>query len=299
VHSLRILLADLIDYAGLFPPAALEMSAAVHAFAGAYCDQDAWMLGRCIVPAARLDEFEAALAGLERCLDEDAPWRVSVIAGADPEADLRRIAAFNQLHRDRVVVDAFEQKAPAAIGAAMRSIPPSLTAYFELLPTQTDRLAEIAEHHARAKLRTGGLTADAFPSTASVVAFITACAAHHVSFKATAGLHHALPGVYPFTDEPESPRGPMHGFLNLFLAAAGAFHGWNRDALTALLDETDAMTFRFDERGVNWRGYHLDNAQLAAARTFAVSFGCCSFEEPAREIQALEQGWQRLACPLS
>ena len=49
----------LIDYAGLFPPAALAMDDAVGRYArptGA--GRDAWMLGRFIVPASRLGEFE-------------------------------------------------------------------------------------------------------------------------------------------------------------------------------------------------------------------------------------------------
>jgi len=297
VHSLRILLADLIDYAGLFPPAALDLAATLQAYAAAYCSQDSWRLGRYVLPAPRLEEFEAALAGLERCSEDDAPWRVTVIAGPEPEADLLRIAHFNQRHRDRIVIDAYEQNIPASIADTMRHISPDLTAYFEVPVTQLERVAEVAQHQARAKLRTGGLTPESFPTTSAVLAFLNACATHHVPFKATAGLHHALPGVRPLTYASDSPRGPMHGFLNLFLAAAGVLHGWKPESLTALLEETEPMAFRFDDQGVAWRGYHLDNGQLAMARAFALSFGCCSFEEPVRSMQTLEQLWHRHACP--
>ena len=43
-----------------------------------------------------------------------------------------------------------------------------------------------------AKLRTGGLRAELFPTGAELGAFISACAERAVPFKCTAGLHHAV-----------------------------------------------------------------------------------------------------------
>ena len=39
------------------------------------------------------------------------------------------------------------------------------------------------------------------------------------------GLHHPVRGEYPLTYAPDAPRGVMHGFLNVFLAAAFVWHG--------------------------------------------------------------------------
>jgi hypothetical protein len=58
--SMRALLSRLIDYAGLFPPAKLDMATTISNYARYREGDDAWMLGRLIVPASRLDEFEEA-----------------------------------------------------------------------------------------------------------------------------------------------------------------------------------------------------------------------------------------------
>ena len=60
--SMEALLAQLIDYAGLFPPAKLDMGPTVRNYADYVAGDDAWMLGRLIVPVGRLEEFEAAAA---------------------------------------------------------------------------------------------------------------------------------------------------------------------------------------------------------------------------------------------
>ena len=61
VESLRILLSDAIDYAGLFPPASLDMPAAAENFARYLNCEFRWMLGRFVVPAERLAELEKLL----------------------------------------------------------------------------------------------------------------------------------------------------------------------------------------------------------------------------------------------
>ena len=61
-QSLDILLAQIVDYAGLFPPADLPMDQAVANYAAYRQDPGAWMLGRFVVPVARLDEFAQAAA---------------------------------------------------------------------------------------------------------------------------------------------------------------------------------------------------------------------------------------------
>src|SRR5689334_18488590 len=66
-ETLRILLDRLIDYAGLFPPAALDMTAATRNYAAYREGEYAWILGRFVVPAARKSEVDPAwpLAVLE------------------------------------------------------------------------------------------------------------------------------------------------------------------------------------------------------------------------------------------
>ncbi len=60
--SAGVLLRDLIDYAGLFPPASLAMASSVANYDMYSQSEWNWILGRFIVPVARLAEFEEAFA---------------------------------------------------------------------------------------------------------------------------------------------------------------------------------------------------------------------------------------------
>jgi len=296
-HSLRVLLTGLIDYAGLFPPAALGMLPAVRNYA-AYCGGErAWALGRFIVPASRLDEFERAAISYLPQGREATPWRLSLLGGADLEADASAILEFNSRHTagaasGAAVIDTIEIKAERAddIERAVRRLPKTLTPYIEIpIANDPDVLVRaVAEAGARAKVRTGGLSREAFPSAPDLARFISLCAAANVPFKATAGLHHPVRCIRPFTYDEDSPSGVMHGFLNVFLAAAFIRGGMNTAQAAQLLEEERAEAFRFDEDGVTWRAHRLTNGQLMSARQeFATAFGSCSFEEPIEDLKTI------------
>ncbi len=59
-RSLRALLDAAVDYAGLFPPAALPMAVAIRNYERYQESELAWILGRFVVPAAKLRVPEAA-----------------------------------------------------------------------------------------------------------------------------------------------------------------------------------------------------------------------------------------------
>jgi hypothetical protein len=290
--ALRTLLTHAIDYAGLFPPAQLDMREAVAEYASHLAGGDAWALGRFVVPATRLEEFEREAAPLLPRAGA-GPWRLSALMA--PDADPRPIADFNERHarheQGAAMVDTIEVKAnePAEI-AAVGALARSMVAYVEI-PVDRDPtpLVEgIRAVGARAKIRTGGTTADAFPPPADVIRFIRACIDAGVPFKATAGLHHPVRAEYRLTYEREAPSGTMYGYLNVFLAAAWMMAGLpDADAL-ALLEERDAGAFDLNGDGVRWRDRELSGAELARARErLVLSFGSCSFREPLDDLAAL------------
>ena len=295
-RPVRALLEGLIDYAGLFPPAALDMPAAVESYAAYRGGADAWALGRFVVPSARLDAFEgAAAARLPRSADA-APWPVSLLGGGDAAHDAEAIFAFNERHAHaaagRAVIDMIEVRAGDmdALAHAARSAPAGVTTYVEI-PIErdpVDLLAALATHGARAKVRTGGVTPDAFPPPRALARFIRLAADQGVPFKATAGLHHPIRAEYPLTYEPAAATGTMYGFLNLFLAAGFAQEGLTIAEIEQVLEERDPAAFAFDEAGVRWRGLHAGVDALGTLRTrVAASFGSCSFTEPVGELRAL------------
>jgi hypothetical protein len=168
-------------------------------------------------------------------------------------------------------------------------IPAELATYFEIrLSSCAECIATVAGYGRGAKIRTGGETADKFPAPENVVEFIRLCAAADVAFKATAGLHHPLRSVHRFTYQPDSPSGVMHGFVNVFLAAAFLRAGMETKLAVQLLEEQSADAFQFNADGVGWRQHQLSQREIAAARLgFAVSFGSCSFTEPIDDLKSL------------
>lgn len=204
------------------------------------------MLNRLVLPASKLAETRL----------EDG-WRVTLLADTTPAALPAQ-------------VETLESK----------GCPPvELPVYCEVpLPQIPERARTFA------KIRTGGVTAEAIPSCAELAAFLHAAAGRRIPFKATAGLHHPIRAEYPLTYAVDAPRAVMHGFLNVFVAAALAWHGAPVFLVQAILEETDASAFQFRDGEVvcgHGRGPGLGTGQIKAARLeFAHSFGSCSFEEP-------------------
>ncbi len=298
VDAARVLLRDLIDYAGLFPPASLAMAPSVANYDTYSRSEWAWILGRLIVPVARLGEFEETFSGLPTPASGGpfTNWRLSVLLGSDPSADVACIHEFNARTASsgsgrRAIVEAVELKVanPEEITRLSAIIPTDLAAYFEIpLPVCGECIPSISECGRRAKIRTGGETADRFPAAETVIEFIRLCAAANVPFKATAGLHHPLRSVHRFTYQPESPSGIMHGFLNVFVAAAFLRAGMEAKLAVQLLNEQSPQAFSFDLDGVGWRQHRLNRDEIAAIRRdFAISFGSCSFTEPIDDLRSL------------
>jgi hypothetical protein len=290
--ALRVLLTDLIDYAGLFPPAALDMKTAVENYARYRGDEYAWMLGRFVLPAARLGEFEKQMPS-----GEDQPWRLSVLVGPKLDDDMAALKAFAPRCEKLAVIDCIETKVTHAdeVGPAHERTASATMTYYEVpfaddLPDMIDAIKTVG---GRAKIRTGGLVKDALPSPDLITEFLIECADVGVAFKATAGLHHPIRCVKPLTYAENSPSGVMHGFLNVFLTAASVY-AWNQGLITAtniapharrILEMMTAPRFTDDavEEPVQLPKSLLEEVR----REFAISFGSCSFEEPIADLRAL------------
>ena len=292
-ESVRILLNEIIDYAGLFPPSQVSMSEAVLNYATYRNSNYGWMLGRFILPVVRLDEFyESAKEFLPK--GRESAWRLSALAGEDISATIRTINEFNRKHSDRVLCDVLEVKAATVskIENTMASLPKAITPYFEIAPvgrTFFDLIATLGIKKLRAKIRTGGVTRDDFPLTRDIIRFVRTCMAANVPFKATAGLHHPIRCFKPLTYAPDAPQGTMHGFLNVLLMTGFARESFRVSLLEEVMEEEFEEVFEFTEAGVNWRGSHLLTlSHIAQLRSKGMhSFGSCSFDEPVADLQEL------------
>lgn len=294
--ALRVMLRGVVDYAGLFPPASLDMASAAAEYAAHRAGNDSWMLGRFVLPAARLTEFEQAARPVMPVTAWQS-WALSALMSGDLEEDIARAEQFNERHRDArlgaVLVDTVELKAhtPREIAHAATLLDRRFDTYMEV-PVAEDPaplLEALAKTHAKAKIRTGGTTPDAFPGSAQVARFIAGCLGHRVGFKATAGLHHPWRSEYRLTYAPDAPTGTMFGFLNVLLATAALASGATEKAAIELLEVrgADAPNIEFTPECVRGRDFELTVADLARARESMASFGSCSFREPVDDLRAL------------
>ncbi len=279
--SLRALLAHSIDYAGMFPPCSLGLDPALRNQAEYVLSPDEWMLGACVLPAEQFDATKQLLSQF----DAQHPLRIAALgpktasANAFLEALDDADAATRSLSRhnvDLISISHLEMFLPKDVDVASlneaRSIVGDLPVFWEAPPDRVEEtIALLAEFNSDAdsptfgyKLRTGGVTADAFPTSMQ------------------AGLHHPL---RRYREEVETK---MHGFLNVLGAAVlAAEHRWDANQTAIMLDEENADSFSFTDDFFAWREWRIDTKRLQYRRRFVVSFGSCSFDEPRDDLRAL------------
>lgn len=290
--SARALMAGAVDYAGLFPPAQLPLADALAEYRRALAGADAWMLGRFIVPAVQLSVLADAVV---RDAHDGRGWTLSAIVREHMDEDAAAVQAFNQRAANQHVrVDTIECRPSSSdsITWLAKTFSPAFTVHVEVGvgPTARDDLRVVARHQLRAKVRTGGLAPDAFPAPASLVAFIESARDVGVPFKATAGLHHAMRGAYPLSDEIGAQSATMHGFVNLMLATAAVGARLPTTIAAGLLTRTDHAALVFDDERVRWGDVELSTDAIGRMREAqCVSFGSCSFREPADEYRRFDR----------
>lgn len=311
--SLKALLAEVIDYAGLFPPAKLPLDQAIRNYARYQQGPDAWMLGRFICPAARLAELTPFMEE-----EPEAPLRLSVLGRGGNNMkeflhgladDLQAILDFEDQWRDQTAIEVMEIRLPndlfqsaylndlkTVIEGPLATLAEEglddVTTFFELetgpewisrLGFLMGKLLDDKDRRFGYKLRTGGLQASAIPSVEEVAYVITICGLSGVPLKFTAGLHH------PLRHFDAGLQTKLHGFLNLFVAGALAYlpHP-DEKVIRRLIEEEKSGAIRFDDQGCEWEQHRVTTEQIVASRQeVTTSFGSCSFDEPREDLRAL------------
>ncbi|MFD0637628.1 hypothetical protein [Catenulispora yoronensis] len=266
--ALGVLLAELIDDAALFPPGDAPITDAVPAHLVLDASVHSGLLGRFLCPVSKLPD-------LKPLLDADEDLRLGLIADTGLDGLL---AAFDEIDGDdRLILETAEIRHPGdRLDELEDRLPYGVEAYVEiatadlraLLPTLTGR------DLLHAKLRTGGLTAEAFPTPLAVAEFLVGCADLEVGLKCTAGLHHAVRHTDPATGFTH------HGFVNVLLAAARASDGAEIEEVQDVLAVTDAA-----ELAERVKALTVEDA--ARTRDLFHGFGSCSFEEPIEDLVGL------------
>ncbi len=281
---LNRLLGGLLDDASLFPPASLKMSAALTGHAKHLA---AWYRGLCgvfVCAETRLPELRTLLTAT------GAPSiEISLVvtggAGAVHDA-LDAVAADPRIRLRAVEVPASKDSDPfdavAAVARALDEVPLAAAAAYIEYPVQAvadpataGPLLAIADDRGyRPKLRTGGVTAEAFPDEAMLADCLAAITERRVPFKCTAGLHHAVRHTATDTGFEH------HGFLNVLLATEAASRAAPASEIIRLLAERDASTVAAAIGA-------LDENAADEVRACITAFGTCSINEPVSDLIAL------------
>jgi hypothetical protein len=281
------LLSGAIDYAGLFPPAGLSLPEAFANYQDYQSSPDAWALGRFVIPVSRLEELRQVPFTAHR-----SP--LTVVMDRDLAESLLALERFDAKGPRGLQVESVELRVTsvAAVESTLSALPARWARYLEVpFGAEHEALLDaVAAGGGFAKLRTGGTSAEAFPSPEQLVLRLVSLARRRLAFKATAGLHHALRGSYRLTYEAAAPDGVMFGYLNLLLAAAVLWQGDDPASAEAALLEQDPASIRLRDAALQWRDTQFAAATLAALRRgFFHGFGSCSFREPLDELVA--RGW--------
>jgi len=279
--AIEAALNGLIDYAGLYPPAAHDMPAAVRNYLDYCAGPRSMLLGRFIVDIARIGELRAAAGSAASSMP------LSLIA--PPTLQPAQLEELRDLRIESLEIKSAD---PASIERLRAQFPSSLECFFELPlnPVPSEAIQALARTGARAKLRMGGVATDSFPSATSIIAILAALAQQRVPFKATAGLHHPIRSCHRIAYSADSPSSTMHGFTNLLCAAAILHFGSSRAEAEAVLLEENPHAFRVAPECIGWRTLEWSAEQFhEVRRRFFLSFGSCSFTEPIQDLEAL--GW--------
>jgi hypothetical protein len=297
--ALRAFLDQAIDYAGMFPPCALALEAALRNQATYVRSPEAWMLNGFVLSVEQFDTTRRFLSEF----DPQHPLRVAALGPKTTSVDAflaalanaaTAVRSFSRYDTDLVVISHLEMVLPDDVNPATlkkaKSIVGELPVFWEAPPERAEQtIALIAKHNSDDdmaafgyKLRTGGVTADAFPTSAQIARTLVTAATHQLPIKFTAGLHHP---IRQFRDEVKTK---MHGFLNVLGAAVLATeHQWDADQAVMMLEDEDPRLFSFTDDFFAWRDWKIDTPDLQYRRKFVRSFGSCSFDEPRDDLRAL------------
>lgn len=278
---LTSLLTGLVDDAAIFPPGNLPLDRAVAEHREHLASEYADLVGGFVVSDVKIPELIDVLDDH----DDEAALDINVVvtggAGAigpavrwASRAPTLRLRAIEYALRNEEDLAHNARRAMTALDAVEEDLSEVAT-YIELPrisgpPTYgwLSALDEVGSHDLHAKFRTGGVTAEMFPTPEELAACIDAALDREVGFKCTAGLHRALRQTDPATGIEH------HGFLNVLVATRVCLDGG--DTVAAL---------RQTSPGALLDGVDVD--ALARTRRWFTGFGSCSILEPHDDLVEL------------
>lgn len=305
-----------IDYAGLFPPASLDLPEAIENYSKYRIEPENWMLSRFVIPASKLEE----LKNFQQLFYTNSPFVFSVLGSKTKSTnefkkDLDSVIAITNnftesMGKDLVRIECLELKVPVLddILFILNNISDSFRIYNQETPLEiylefflshkhNEDLKLILRHIKEFnfnnknpkikfigyKVRTGGVEAKIFPSLDKLASIILECNNYGVLLKATAGLHH------PIRHYDQSVQTHMYGFINVIGACIlTSIHKLDFETIYDILSDEEPSNFKFSEQKFSWRNYEATKEQIEFSRIKSFSsFGSCSFDDPRDDLESL------------
>lgn len=164
MRSVRALLDGILDYAGLFPPAQLDLATSLERYASYRQHRHGWMLARMVLPLQHASAAHHAARVTLTCRGEQL-----ALPPLPPNVETLEVAGSLNAAAPRFAYYEIDWRGDFA--SAMAALPAG----------------------SGVKLRTGGTSPDMIPPAESAAAFLWTAARLGRPMKFTAGLHHPFP----------------------------------------------------------------------------------------------------------
>jgi hypothetical protein len=317
VKSLISFSNKIIDYAGLFPPAKLNLSDALRNFLKYRDGDNNFMLSKFICPVKLLQDLE--VLSNSQFKGHDLIYLSVISSGGKGTEDfktnlgndLKLWKKFSSKNNEGFKINSFEVKLPDEfinknnsnetasfiddVSAEVKEeISDPVFIFFEgsLSEDRKDNFKHLINgieihnlnnFNSGFKLRTGGVDAASFPSSETIAYCIRECLDRKVPMKFTAGLHH------PFRHYDKSIGTMMHGFVNVFGAGVIAMrHDISNTGIEEILNDENPDNFIFTDDFFSWKDWKIEIADIDYARkNLVLSYGSCSFDEPVDDLKSL------------
>jgi hypothetical protein len=325
--AFRAFMEGMIDYAGLFPPARLDLHTALDRYDRYRNGPESWMIARFVIPGGRLSELEP-YAG-EIIGRGNMPFRLSVLAGGgDTEGEaLQRLGEEGESIRSflgfvgkKMTIETVETRLPheTAEAAKEREVIGFLEAFSSTLgdaiPEPPALFVEVAP--SGDSIRTDGAAIRGMAGLATTSSGRDSTTGFsRIGFKLRSGgpepgafppvgrvasviqtcVNHRIPlkctaGLHhPLRHHDEAVGVMSHGFFNIFGAGILAYtQKLLPKQIEQCLSDENSESFTFENCAFSWQGIEVSTRAVEAARReFAIGFGSCSFEEPRDHLQSL------------
>ncbi|MCH7826316.1 MAG: hypothetical protein IH849_16085 [Acidobacteria bacterium] len=298
-ESLSRLINQPIDYAGLFPPAKLDLKPALEEYRSVMESESAWIVNRFVIAGSQLAEGAAIWSEMSDDPDDRVPATViakALSSGATASESLQYEQSLIKAQVGCFDVTGLEIKLPigdelaGCAGALKKSYSwfeeREIDVYVEF-PWEdgaNEAMAELASvvEGVGFKARLGGVKKEQFPSVEQVASFIYEVAGLESPFKFTAGLHE------PVRHYDKDIDVYHHGFLNVFVAAALAMiQNATVAEVEQILKIEDGKLFRFTDQTVECLGSTLSLKDIDEWWLYFGGYGSCTYDEPIEGLKRL------------